>query len=122
MNNFKDYNAADVAPLAVANQGETFGYALSATLGQLKKKHDWLVAYTYAHIETLAVNASFAQDDWVRFGSGPQTDASDFEGHEARVAYAVSKNINLMARLYFVEAITTSQNGNRFRMDVNWRF
>jgi hypothetical protein len=117
-----DYDAADVAPFPAADDDETLGYVLSVQAGQLKKKHDWLVAYYYAHVETFAVNASYAQDDWFRFGQGPQTDSSDFEGHEFRAGYALSANINLLARLYFVEAITTEQDGNRFRLDLNWRF
>lgn len=121
-NNFEDYDTADVAPLSARNADETFGYAFSITYGQLKQRNDWLIGYTYAHVETFAVNASFAQDDWLRFGSGPQTDSSDFEGHEFRVGYAASKNINLLARLYLVEAITTAQDGNRFRVDLNWKF
>jgi hypothetical protein len=84
--------------------------------------HDWLLGYYYAHIEILSVNASYAQDDWIRFGSGTQTDASDFEGHEIRLGYALSANINLLARLYLVDAITTRQDGKRFRVDLNWRF
>ena len=121
-NNFKDYDAADAAPFPASDDDETFGFLLSASLGQLKKQHDWLLAYYYAHIETFAVNASYAQDDWVRFGNGPQTDASDFKGHEIRLGYALSKNINVMARLYLVDAITTIQDGNRFRFDLNWKF
>jgi len=121
-NNFQDYDAADVAPFPASDDDETFGFVLSASLGQLKKQHDWLVAYYYSHIETFAVNASYAQDDWVRFGNGPQTASSDFEGHEIRAAYALSKNINVMARMYLVEAITTVQDGNRFRLDLNWKF
>lgn len=120
--NFEDYNAADVAPFPATDDDETLGYVLSATFGQLRQRHDWLVGYYYSHIETFSVNASYAQDDWIRFGNGPQTTASDFEGHEIRLAYAVSKNINLVARLYLVEAITTRQDGNRFRLDLNWRF
>ena len=121
-NNFQNYDAADVAPFPASDDDETFGFVLSASLGQLKKKHDWQVAYFYSHIETFAVNASYAQDDWVRFGNGPQTAGSDFEGHEVRLAYALSKNINVMARVYLVEAITTVQDGNRFRLDLNWKF
>jgi hypothetical protein len=120
--NFMDYDAADVAPFPPEDDDETLGYVLSAQVGQLKKQHDWLLAYYYAHIETFAVNASYAQDDWHRFGAGPQTDASDFEGHEFRAGYAISSNINLVGRLFFVEAITTEQDGNRFRLDLNWRF
>ena len=121
-NNFKDYDAADVAPLPAADTRETFGYVLSAQLGQLKKRHDWLVGYYYAHIETFAVNASYAQDDWARFGNATQSDLSDIKGHEVRLAYALSKQINLMARAFFVDAITTVQDGNRFRLDLNWKF
>jgi hypothetical protein len=121
-NNFMNYNQSDVAPFPAATEDETLGYVFSATLGQLKNQHDWVLGYSYAHIETLAVNASFAQDDWVRFGNGIQTDSSDFKGHEVRLGYAISKNINILARAYFVDAITTVQDGNRFRLDLNWRF
>ncbi|HEX7859799.1 MAG TPA: putative porin [Verrucomicrobiae bacterium] len=120
--NFASYDAADVAPFPPQDEDEDLGYVFSVQYGQLKEKNDWLVAYYYAHIETFAVNASYAQDDWHRWGSGPQTSSSDFEGHEFRVAYAISKNINLMGRLFLVEAITTGQDGNRFRLDLNWRF
>ena len=120
--NFENYDAADVAPFPAADDDERLGYVLSLQYGQLKEKHDWLIGYYYAHIETFAVNASYAEDDWHRFGNGPQTTSSDFEGHEIRAAYAISKNINLMARLYLVEAITTHQDGNRFRLDFNWKF
>ena len=122
LSTFQNYDAADVAPFPASDDDETFGFVLSASLGQLKKKHDWQVAYFYSHIETFAFNASYAQDDWVRFGNGPQTAGSDFEGHEVRLAYALSKNINVMARVYLVEAITTVQDGNRFRIDLNWKF
>jgi hypothetical protein len=122
MKNFMDYDAADVAPFPATDDDETFGFVLSALLGQLKQRNDWLVGYYYSHIETFSVNASYAQDDWVRFGNGPQTSGSDIKGHEIRLAYALSKNINLMARLYLVDAITTVQDGKRFRLDLNWRF
>jgi hypothetical protein len=120
--NFANYDAADVAPFPATDDDQVLGYVFSATVGQLKQRHDWLVGYYYAHIETFAVNASYAQDDWHRFGSGPQTDSSDFKGHEIRVAYAISKNINVMGRLFLVDAITTQQDGYRFRFDLNWKF
>ena len=120
--NFLDYNAADVAPFPAGSVNQKLGYVFSAQLGQLKQRHDWMVGYYYAHIETFAVNASFAQDDWFRFGNSTQTDASDFQGHEVRLGYALSKNINLVARVFLVEAITTQQDGNRARLDLNWKF
>lgn len=120
--NFLNYDAADVAPFPASREDEVLGYVFSVQLGQLRKRNDWLVGYYYAYIEQFSVNASYAQDDWIRFGSGAQTDGSDFKGHEFRAGYALSPKINILARLYLVEAITTVQDGNRFRLDLNWRF
>jgi hypothetical protein len=119
--NFEDYDAEDVAPFAAGDTDETLGYVFSVQWGQFKQRQDWLIGYSYAHIETFAVNASYAQDDWVRFGTATQTASSDIEGHEIRVGYALSNRINLLARLYLADAITTGQDGNRFRIDLNWR-
>jgi len=119
--NFENYSAADAAPFPASDTGETLGYALSVQWGQLRKQHDWLIGYSYAHIETFAVNASYAQDDWVRFGSSAQTAGTDIQGHEIRLGYALSSRMNVLARVYIVEAITTRQDGNRFRIDLNWR-
>ena len=105
----------------MANHNEKFGYVLSAKLGKLKNKGDWLLGYYYAHIEQFSVNASFAQDDWVRWGSSFQTDSSDLEGHEIRAGYALTSNFNIVARLYLVDAITSRQDGNRFRVDFNYK-
>lgn len=113
--NFREYDVA-------AEDDERLGWVLSATYGQLKASRDWLVGYYYARIEAFSVNGSYAQDDWHRFGAGPQTMASDFKGHEIRLAYAISKNINVVARGYFVEAITTAQDNQRVRVDLNWRY
>lgn len=121
MENFEDYSAADVAPFPAKAANDTTGFVLSVQLGQLKQAKDWQFAYLYAHVETLAVNASYSQDDWARFGNGPQSDVSDYKGHEFRAAYALSKNFNLMARLFLVEAISTQQDGKRFRLDLNWK-
>ncbi|WP_158305331.1 putative porin [Opitutus terrae] len=122
LKNFEDYSAADVAPFPAASADETSGYVLSAQLGQLKNPRDWFVGYYYAHIEAFATNAAYAQDDWVRFGNGPQTEGTNIKGHEFRVAYALTKNLNLMARLFLVDAITTVQDGKRFRLDLNWKW
>jgi hypothetical protein len=121
-NNFEDYSVSAAAPLPASNAGETTGFVLSAQVGQLKKAHDWTAGYFYARIGTFAVNASYAQDDWVRFGNGPQTDGTDIKGHELRAAYAITGAINVMARFFIVDAITTQQDGKRFRIDLNWKF
>ncbi len=120
--NFKNYSAADVAPFPANQTDETLGYVFSVVAGQLKQRGDWLGGFYYAHVETFATNASYAEDDWARFGNGPQSDLTDIEGSEFRVAYAFTKDLNVMARLFLVEAITSRQDGKRFRLDLNWKW
>lgn len=122
MHNGESYSATDPDPFTAANRNEKDGYVISARYGQLKKARDWLAAYYYARIETFAVNSSFAQDDWVRWGSATESRGSNMKGHEFRFAYAFSGKVNLVARLYIVEAITTEEDGVRARLDFNYKF
>ncbi|MBI1367144.1 MAG: hypothetical protein GC162_00670 [Planctomycetes bacterium] len=102
---------------------ENFGYVLSAQLGGLKSRGDWLLGYYWAEIEKWAVPRFMAQDDWSRFGSATQTRSSDFRGHELRAGYMITDNINILARVYFVETITSDvEDGKRFRVDLNIKF
>ncbi|HEX2855618.1 MAG TPA: putative porin [Opitutaceae bacterium] len=120
--NFSDYGATDTAPFAATHADEKNGYVFSMLLGQLKQPRDWQVGYFYAHIETLAVNAAYAQDDWARFGSATQSDLTDFEGHEFRATCVITPRLNSSARLFFVNAITSVQDGSRCRIDLNWKY
>ncbi len=120
--NFADYDPADVAPFPAADGDETLGWVVSARWGRLRDPGDWRFDYYLAHIEAFAVNAAFAQDDWVRWGNGPQTEGTNARGHEFRVSYVPAPRMNIVARLYLVEAITSSQDGKRFRLDFNWSF
>jgi hypothetical protein len=122
INNFEDYSAADVAPASASHVDDTTGFVVSVGLGQLKKAGDWMIAYYYANIETFAVNASYAQDDWARFGAGPQSQVTDFKGSEIRGGYAFTPNLNVQFRAFWVDAITSVQDGKRFRIDLNWKF
>ena len=101
---------------------QTDGLVASVFLGSLRQRGDWLAGYTYARVEALAVNASYAQDDWVRWGSATETRGSDFRGHELRYARALGPRSNWVARLYLVESITTVEDGQRFRLDLNVKF
>ncbi len=122
MHNVEDYSPNDPDPFTASNFDQNNGYVLSILLGALQKRGDWQAGYYYAYLETLAVHASYAQDDWVRWGSATQTDSSDLKGHELRFVMALSKRANLMARLYLVEAITSVLDGKRFRLDFNYSF
>lgn len=115
MNNSKDYEASE------ANRGETTGYDVFVNWGSIKPLQ-WLFGYNYANIEALAVNSSYAQDDWVRWGSATQTRATDIKGSEFRAAYGLSKQQNIIARFYVVKSIATVEDGKRFRVDWNVKF
>lgn len=122
LRNREDYRADDPDPVTAANFDQTDGWVAQVSYGSLDDRGRWLFGYSYAEIETLAVNSSYAQDDWVRWGSATQTRGSDLEGHELRLGWAFDPRLHVLARLYLAEAITSVEDGNRFRVDVNWKF
>jgi hypothetical protein len=76
-----------------------------------------------------AIHNSYAQDDWVRWGSSDQTAASNMKGPEFRAGVGLGYNLNLIARLCLIRGIekdlptdVRNQTGKRFRIDLNWRF
>lgn len=101
---------------------DRFGFTLYARLGRFKKKDDWILGYAFARIEKWAVPRFMAQDDWFRWGSATQTRSSDFYGHELRAGFVIADNVNLLARYYIVESITSVEDGQRFRLDLNITF
>ena len=123
MHNSEDYSAAVLAgtPAGTTND-DTEGYDLFIHLGQQNNQGDWLLGYNYARIETLAVNSSFSQDDWMRWGSVTQTRSSDFHGHEFQFGYVLPWKWKVLARLYTVESNNNQEDGNRFRIDFNRSF
>ena len=89
----------------------------------------WLFGYFYAYMEALAVSSSYAQDDWLRWGNVSQTRATNFKGSEFRLAYGFTDNMDVVTRLYLVEAIEllnfddiAKEDGNRLRIDFNISF
>jgi hypothetical protein len=121
--NSKSYSDSDLVgtPTGTDND-DTEGYVFQIRLGNLKKKGNWLIGYSFADIEALAVNASYAQDDWMRWGSATQTRASDFKGHEIRVGTVLPLKWKMLLRLYSVESKNNPEDGNRLRIDFNRKF
>jgi hypothetical protein len=120
--NDQSYSASNSDSFTAANHDQTDGYVLQATYGGLSDGGDWLLGYYYANIEALAVDNSYSQDDWVRWGSATQTRGSDLKGHELRAGWALNAKMNLLFRVYLVEAITSAEDGNRARIDFNYSF
>jgi hypothetical protein len=94
-----------------------------------KEPGDWQFGYFYSNVEALASNSSYVQDDWVRWGDANQVRATNLRGSELRALYTARKNLNVFARLFFVDAIdllepgdSTLETGSRFRIEVNWSF
>ena len=122
LHNSENYSATDPDPFTSASHDQTNGFVLTTRLGSTGEKGDWLAAWYYAEIETFAVNSSYSEDDWARWGNANQNRLSDFKGHEFRFAYTLAKNQNLVFRFYRVEALTSGEDGSRFRVDFNYKF
>ena len=126
--NDENYSATDPDVLTAFHRDEDTGYVLSASHGGISPG-SWLFAYYYLHIETFSVNSSYAQDDWVRFGTAVEARGSNIKGHELRIARGLTKNMNLVFRTYLVDAIkkrsatsATREDGIRIRLDFNYKF
>ncbi len=105
-------------PISEPLRDEVDGYVGSL---EFNSGRGWQAAYIYAHIEALAINSSYAEDDWVRWGNATQTRASDLEGHELRFTRDIGPTQNLVFRLYLADAITSGEDGSRFRIDWNYK-
>jgi hypothetical protein len=126
IHNFESYSAADSDPTTARYHDEKSGFAVSTTLGGKASKPNggggWHLNYMYAYIEKFAINSAYGQSNWVRWGEGKQSDVTNMKGHEIGLRYWFSKNVDINNRLFLVDSITTEQDGNRFRMDLNIRF
>lgn len=121
--NLQNYSHFDSDPYTVENRDQRKGYVLSTQIGDLNAEGHWMAAYYFARIESLAINSTYAQDEWVRWGGGTgENRANNMRGHQLNIGYSFTDNVNILARLYLVESITTSERGDRFRVDLNYKF
>jgi len=122
------YHNAENYPSTDLNKDETDGYVLQAKLGKVKKWGDWQGAIYYADLEKYAINSSFSQGDWMRWGTATQTRSSGLDGFEYRLVYGLLNNLKVVARYYDVEANekvasgNNQEDGKRFRIDFNYTF
>lgn len=126
IHNFENYSATDSDPVTAQYHDEKSGFAVSTTVGGKATKPNgggrWHLNYLYAYIEKFAINSAYGQSNWVRWGEGTQSDVTNMKGHEIGLRYWFSKNVDINNRLFLVDSITTEQDGNRFRVDLNIRF
>ena len=129
LHNGQDYSVSDPDVFTAFHHNDVDGYVLQAVYGGVKKRGDWLLGLYYTRLEALAIHNSYAQDDWVRWGSSDQTSASNMKGPEFRTGMGLGRNMNLIARLFLIRGLEKelpsderNQTGKRFRIDFNWSF
>ncbi len=128
MHNAENYDNAPPGSFSEFHRDDVNGFVAEVLFGGTEAG-DWQLGYYYSRVEALAVNSSYVQDDWVRWGNASQVRATNMRGSEFRVLWTAADNLNVFARLFFVDAIdllepadTTKETGNRFRIEVNWSF
>jgi hypothetical protein len=124
--NFADYSSQDIdavtAEFSKAKDGFTVSSVLGSTITDSEGRGRWQLSYMYAYIEKLAINSAYGQSNWVRWGANRQSDVSNLKGHELGFRYWINKSLDINKRLFLVDSISTPQDGNRFRVDLNIRF
>ncbi len=127
--NAEDYGTAPPGSFSEFHQDDVDGFVIAFEWGSREGAGDWLLGYFYAYQEALTAHSSYIQDDWVRWGNANQVRATNLKGSEFRVIYTIRPDMNIFARLFFVDAIallqpgdTTKETGNRFRVDYNISF
>ena len=124
--NLEDYDEMPDTLINPVYKDQKMGYAISAKLGRLSKKGDWLVGYYYVRKEEYSVVSYYTEDDWIRLGNINRNRNTNYQGHEIRFAYAFDSRFNVVARAYFVKGLVThdvaKESGNRFRLDFNMKF
>jgi hypothetical protein len=87
--NFRDYSQAPTGSFSEFHQDHLDGYVLEALWGRSGSAGDWQVGYYYSHVEALAANSSYIQDDWARWGTSTQARLSNMKGSELRFLYTI---------------------------------
>lgn len=127
--NFENYDDAPAGSFSEFHKDHVNGYVAEVLWGKRDAAGDWMLGYYYAYVKALATHSSYIQDDWLRWGDANQVRATNMTGSELRALYTIRSNMNLFARLFFVNAIdllepgdTTKETANRFRLDWNISF
>lgn len=127
--NFKDYSDAPAGSFSEFHRDDRDGWVVEASWGRTQAAGDWQVGWYYAHVEALAANSSYVQDEWARWGTATQARLTNLKGSELRFRYTLGPRHNVVARLFLVEAIdllwprdTALEDGKRFRVDLNASF
>lgn len=128
--NLERLAATSADPFTARHADDTEGLVLSAGWGSAgwgRAGRRWQLGATWARIEALAVAASYAGDDWHRWGTPTQTRSSHFVGYELRAVRALSPRARLVVRYFDVRGLAVDgfegrDDARRLRVDWDWRF
>ena len=106
------------------------GFVGSVVWGNLAKKGDFALGAYFTYLERYAAVDFIAQNDWVRWdysGQGSRDGRlTNFKGLEVMTGYRISKMLQLRIRYFIVEQLipygSALENGNRIRLDIDFRF
>jgi hypothetical protein len=127
--NFQNYDDEPIDSFSEFHKDDRDFFIGFLNWGSAEKSGDWLLGYYYQYVEALAFSSSYGPDDWVRWGSATQTRATNMKGSEFRAVYTVADNMNIVGRLFLVDAIEllnagdlSKEDGKRARIDFNIKF
>lgn len=126
--NLASYSSADPDPVTAGFHDARDGVTASAAVGigqaEGHQRWDWELDYAYGHVEKLAVNASYAGDDLVRWGTRGQATASDLKAHQVGLHVWLWKDrhhtLELHTRAFVARALSSVEDGKRFRLDLTY--
>ncbi len=106
------------------------GFVGSVVWGNLAKKGDFALGAYFTYLERYAAVDFIAQNDWVRWdysGQGSRDGRlTNYKGLELMTGYRISKMLQLKIRYFMVEQLipygSAIENGNRIRLDIDFRF
>jgi len=106
------------------------GLVASIVYGDLAKKGDFALGTFFTYLERYSAVDFIAQNDWVRWDYSAQGNTRDgrltnFKGLEIMTGYRVTKRLQLKIRYFMVEQLvpygTALENGNRIRLDIDFK-
>jgi len=126
--NLQNYKDNDHIPEDLKDQKK--GFVTSVVLGSLDKKGDFALGAYYTYMERYAAVDFIAQNDWVRWdysGQGSRDGRlTNMKGLELMTGYRISKMLQLKMRCFIVDQLIqygpSLENGNRIRLDIDFRF
>ncbi len=123
--NLENLSQNDSIPTAFVDQKK--GLTISMRIGDLDQRGNWFFRTSYNYQERYAAVDFLAQNDWARWDyssqGSPDGRLTNYKGFEFLVAYAITKNIDVQSRWFFVEQIIPlgafRETNNRVRFDIN---